>query len=49
MPVRQWLASRPYDCGGFLGWNQAWKYMLAMVMFLISESSRTVRLLVASS
>lgn len=43
MAVRQWLAARPYDRQGFLGWHQAWKYMLGMVMFLISETSRTVR------
>ena len=44
VPVRKWLSLKPYDSGGFLGWSQAWKYMLAMCMFLASESSRTVSL-----
>lgn len=42
--VRQWLARLPYqDNAGFLGWAQAWTYALGMVMFLVSETSRTVR------
>ncbi|VDC03409.1 unnamed protein product [Peniophora sp. CBMAI 1063] len=42
MAVRQWLSRRPYERDGFLGWEQGWLYMLAMVMFLVSESSQTV-------
>lgn len=42
MDVRKWLAMRPYEFNGFLGWYQAWQYMLAAVMFLVSETSRTV-------
>ena len=42
MNVRQWLSRKPYDHGGFLGWEQGWKYILGMCMFLVSETSRTV-------
>ncbi|KZV59728.1 hypothetical protein PENSPDRAFT_694891 [Peniophora sp. CONT] len=42
MDVRCWFSTKPYEHNGFLGWSQAWKYMLAMVMFLVSETSRTV-------
>lgn len=41
--VRKWLGMRPYENDGLLGWSQAWIYMLGVVMFLVSESSQTVR------
>ncbi|VDC03840.1 unnamed protein product, partial [Peniophora sp. CBMAI 1063] len=42
LAVRMWLGSRPYDHSGFLGWSQGWKYLLGMLMFLVSETSRTI-------
>ena len=39
---RMWLSQRPYQHEGFLGWEQAWKYMLGVVLFLFSETCRMV-------
>lgn len=47
--VRTWLAQQPYEAGGFLGWDQSWLYALGMIMFLVSETSRTVRSLIVAS
>lgn len=51
LEVYQWLAMAAYRAtaaepgrqGSFLGWAQAWKFMLGLVMFFISKTSRLVR------